>query len=125
MNEHEDKLAPIDHDINATQLFPMIRSWAAEKGIYAQGDVKTQALKLLEEAGELAKAILNEDLGEMIDAIGDCGVVLTNVAALVDRDYALDQGHDEVTFESCMNVSYRVIASRTGRMENGTFIKDK
>ena len=35
-----------------------IRLWAAAKGIYTKGDSKTQYIKLLEEVGELAKAIL-------------------------------------------------------------------
>ena len=27
--------------------------------------------------------------------------------------------------EDCVNTAYNVIAKRTGKMENGTFIKDK
>ena len=52
--------------------FQPIRDWAKQKGIYNEGDIKTQTLKLFEEAGELSKAILNNDLDEVIDAIGDC-----------------------------------------------------
>ena len=36
----------------------------------------------MEEAGELAQAILKNDETEVIDAIGDMVVVLTNLAAL-------------------------------------------
>ena len=36
------------------------RQWANNKGIYQKGDIKTQYIKLQEEAGELAKAIINE-----------------------------------------------------------------
>jgi len=32
-----------------------IRDWAENKGIYEKGDVKTQTIKLFEEAGELSK----------------------------------------------------------------------
>ena len=41
--------------------FNKIRLWAKEKNILNQGDIKTQYIKLQEEAGELAKAILNND----------------------------------------------------------------
>jgi NTP pyrophosphatase (non-canonical NTP hydrolase) len=94
--------------------FNSIRQWAQDKGIYAAGDPKTQYIKLLEETGELAKAILKNDDVEFIDAIGDCVVVLTNLAAL--------KGY---TIEECINSAYEVIAKRTGKMENGTFVKDK
>ena len=60
--------------------FQLIRDWAKQKGIYEKGDIKTQYIKLQEEAGELAKAIINNDNDEIIDAIGDCVVVLTSIA---------------------------------------------
>lgn len=93
--------------------FDPIRKWANDRGIYQIGDPKTQFIKLMEEAGELAKAILKSDDEEFIDAIGDCVVVLTNLAAL--------KGY---TIEECINSAYQVIANRTGKMENGTFVKD-
>lgn len=96
-----------------TKEFEPIRQWAFNKGIYAKGDPKTQYVKLLEETGELAKSILKNDDEEFIDAIGDCVVVLTNLAAL--------KGY---TIEECINSAYSVIAKRTGKMINGTFVKD-
>ena len=60
--------------------FQLIRDQAKQKGIYEKGDIKTQYIKLQEEAGELAKAIINNDNDEIIDAIGDCVVVLTSIA---------------------------------------------
>lgn len=101
--------------------FESIRVWAAEKGIAAKGDMKTQFLKLSEEAGELAKAINTKDKFETIDAIGDCCVVLTNLATLAAKEF----NDDTITVESCINTAYNVIAKRTGKMENGTFVKDK
>ena len=93
--------------------FDSIRIWAEEKGILRNGDAKTQCIKLFEEAGELSKSILKEDEEEFIDAIGDCVVVLTNLAAL--KGYKI---------EDCINSAYQVIKNRTGKMENGTFKKD-
>ena len=93
--------------------FEPIRKWAFEKGIYEKGDQKTQLLKLVEEVGELAKAILKKDQDELIDAIGDCTVVLVNLAAL-----------SALNFEDCVNSAYKVIENRKGKMLNGTFVKD-
>lgn len=93
--------------------FQSIRDWAKAKGILEKGDPKTQYIKLLEEAGELAKSILKNDEPEFIDAIGDCVVVLTNLAAL--------KGYN---IEDCINSAYNVIAKRTGTMVNGTFVKN-
>ncbi len=94
--------------------FDLIREWAKNRGIYDGGDVKTQTLKLYEEAGELAKAILNNDQDEFIDAIGDCVVVLTNLAHL-----------GGVKIEECISAAYKEIALRKGKMINGTFVKDE
>ena len=94
--------------------FQPIRDWAQERGIYEKGDPKTQYIKLQEEAGELAKAILKNDEEEFVDAIGDCVVVLTNLAAL--------KGY---TIEYCINSAYEVIAKRKGEMIDGTFVKQE
>lgn len=94
--------------------FEPIRDWATEKGIYAKGDIKTQYVKLQEESGELAKAIINNDNAEIIDAIGDCVVVLTSIAYF-----------NGVTIEDCINEAYNVISKRKGQMVNGSFIKNK
>ena len=97
-----------------TNEFEPIRQWANNKGIYTSGDPKTQYVKLQEEAGELAKAILKNDEPEIIDALGDCVVVLINLAELCG--YKL---------ENCINSAYNEIKNRTGKMENGTFVKNK
>jgi len=94
--------------------FDLIRAWATHRGLYAKGDVKTQVIKLQEEVGELAKAILKDDTAEFVDAIGDCVVVLTNLARL--GGYKI---------EDCIATSFNVINSRTGKMVNGTFVKDE
>jgi len=99
--------------MNLTNEFQPIRDWAQDKGIYDKGDPKTQYIKLMEEAGELAKAILKTDDEEFVDAIGDCVVVLTNLAKL--------KGYN---IEDCINSAYEVIAKRKGKMENGTFVKE-
>jgi NTP pyrophosphatase (non-canonical NTP hydrolase) len=93
--------------------FDLIRDWAEERGLYANGDPKTQALKLVEEVGETCRAILKEDYEEVVDGIGDCVVVLTNLAELMD-----------ISIEDCIAAAYDEIKDRTGQMENGTYKKD-
>tara|TARA_R100000315_G_scaffold14168_1_gene4698 strand:- start:786 stop:1631 length:846 start_codon:yes stop_codon:yes gene_type:complete len=93
--------------------FDLIREWATERGIYKGGDSKTQYVKLMEEAGELAKALLERDEPEIIDAIGDMVVVLTNLAKL-----------EGLNIEDCIDTSYSVIKKRKGKMINGTFVKN-
>ena len=93
--------------------FELIREWAKERGLYDKGNATTQYVKLQEEAGELAKALLKNDQTEVIDAIGDMVVVLTNLAYM--------RG---VHIESCIGSAYDVISKRTGKMVNGTFVKD-
>ena len=93
--------------------FDLIRLWASERGLYTQGDPKTQALKLVEEVGETCRAILKDNHKQTIDGIGDCVVVLTNLAELCGTD-----------IEHCITVAYDEIKNRTGKMSNGTFKKD-
>jgi NTP pyrophosphatase (non-canonical NTP hydrolase) len=95
-------------------VYDLIRSWAKDKGIYESGDSRTQYVKLMEEAGELAQAILKNDESEFIDAIGDMVVVLTNLAKL--------KGYN---IEDCITSAYDVIKSRQGKMVNGTFVKQE
>ena len=93
--------------------FELIREWAKNRGIYDKGDPKTQLIKLYEESGELSQAILKDDKEGIIDAIGDSVVVLTNLAHLVGTN-----------IEDCISSAYDEISNRTGRMINGTFVKD-
>ena len=95
------------------KMFELIRQWADERGIYDRGDTKTQLIKLQEEMGELAKATLEKDHNEVVDAIGDMVVVLTNLAHL-----------NNVNIETCIAEAYNVISKRKGKMINGTFVKD-
>jgi NTP pyrophosphatase (non-canonical NTP hydrolase) len=93
--------------------FDKIRDWANERGLYSGGDTKTQTLKLMEEAGEICRAVLKVDKQATMDGIGDCVVVLTNLAELAGT-----------SIEDCIDLAYNEIKNRTGKMSNGTFKKD-
>ena len=102
-----------DLEVKETDRFQKIRDWADERGLYDKGDTKTQFCKLMEEAGELGRAILKEDDMEFMDAIGDMVVVLTNMAML-----------GGTSIETCIDAAYDEIKSRKGKMVNGTFVKN-
>ena len=97
----------------AVAHFDLIRAWAEERGLYSGGDTKTQTLKLMEEAGEICRAVLKVDKQATMDGIVDCVVVLTNLAELAGT-----------SIEECIDLAYNEIKNRTGKMSNGTFKKD-
>jgi len=93
--------------------FDLIREWAKNKGILKSGSAPVQSLKLMEEAGELAAAVLRENTLKAIDAIGDIVVVLTSIAYF-----------HGVTIEQCIEAAYEEIKGRNGKMVNGDFQKE-
>ena len=94
-------------------VFENIRKWAKERGIYKMGDANTQFVKLLEEVGELAEALLKDDYVAKKDAIGDIIVVLTNLSRMIGYNV-----------EDCIDFAYEQIKNRQGEMINGTFVKN-
>ena len=94
-------------------VFDSIRDWALDRGLYQKGDAKTQYIKLMEESGELAQALLKDNKAEIIDAIGDMVVVLTNLSYMAG-----------VKIEDCIESAYNEIKDRKGSMQNGTFVKE-
>ena len=110
---YNKKELPFPNDLHEPTIFDLIRDWAEDKGIYDKGDQKTQYVKLMEEAGEVGRAILKDDTLEIQDGIGDMVVVLTNLAEL-----------SGLTIEECIDSAYDTIAKRKGKMINGTFVKN-
>jgi NTP pyrophosphatase (non-canonical NTP hydrolase) len=110
---YNNKELPFPNDLHTPTIFDLIREWAEHRGIYDEGDQKTQYVKLMEEAGEVGRAILKDDLPEIKDGIGDMVVVLTNLAEL-----------SGLTIEECIESAYDTIAKRKGKMINGTFVKN-
>ena len=71
-------------------------------------------LSLWKKLVNLLKSLLKQDKPEIQDAIGDMVVVLTNLAHI-----------EGFTIEDCIDAAYTQIAARTGKMINGTFVKDE
>ena len=94
-----------------------VRAWGIEKGIIGpngRATERAQLTKLIEEVGELSRAVCTNDHEEKIDAIGDCTVVLILLSEIIG-----------VPFEDCLDTAYNVISKRTGKMVGGVFVKDK
>ena len=73
------------------ELQKKIMQWAKEKDLLKLENAPKQRLKLLEEVGETAGAILKNNTDEIKDGIGDIFVVLVNLA---------EQLSEEILFET-------------------------
>lgn len=98
------------------EIFEKIREWAKQRELDKKGDIKTQFVKLLEEVGELSRAILNNDEKEISDAVGDIIIVLTN--------FVLISNIDDGIIEICIDKAYDEIKDRKGKIINNTFKKE-
>jgi len=91
-----------------------ILAWAEPKGLLNPQLAPQQFMKLSEEVGELANAILKGNKIEQIDALGDIKVVITILAEQLGFD-----------IDECEEIAYQEIKNRTGVTKNGTFIRNK
>jgi NTP pyrophosphatase (non-canonical NTP hydrolase) len=91
----------------------LIRGWAADRNLIKGSDLKSQFVKLIEEAGELANAIAKKNDIEFADAIGDMVVVLTIMAA-----------QNGMMIEDCIDGAWQEIKDRKGKMIDGIFHKE-
>lgn len=89
-------------------------NWAKDRGIFKSATPQSQFTKTLEETVELGTAIAKNDKAEIADAIGDIVVTLIIQANM--------QGLDTL---ECLADAVNIIESRTGKMQNGMFVKDK
>lgn len=90
-----------------------VLEWAEERDLLKEKNVPKQFMKLSEEVGELANAILKKNRIEQIDAIGDIQVVLIILADQLRLDY-----------DTCLEMAYEEIKNRKGKTVDGTFIKE-
>jgi NTP pyrophosphatase (non-canonical NTP hydrolase) len=110
------------------ELIEQVKQWGIDKGITGpngNGTLLGQLSKTQEELTETRDAVVRYNEHdpshlEAIDAwydikdgIGDCTVTLILAAELAGLD-----------FEDCLRYAYDEIKDRTGRMENGTFVKN-
>lgn len=93
------------------ELIQKIQDWGREKGI---NDPYKQAIKTMEELGELSGSLLKGKRDEEIDAVGDIVVCLAI--------YCDIQGID---IEEATELAYDTIKGRAGKSVGGVFVKDE
>lgn len=117
--------------MNIQELIDNVREWGAQKGITGPNGKGTLLGQLSKTAEELAEtrdsAVLYsqaqfiairdgkryETMEDLIDGLGDITVTVILAAELAG-----------LRFEDCLKAAYDEIKGRTGRMQNGAFIKD-
>ena len=99
---------------NMELLAHRVEQWAKERGLDNPSNSTAQALKLFEEAGELAQAHLKNREQDGKDAVGDILVVLTI--------YCQQKGW---SIAECFELAYNEIKNRKGKMVNGSFVKSE
>ena len=93
-------------------MIEKIRQWVIDRNLHTQ-DPKVQMCKVVEELGELAKAINKTDVPQQIDGIGDVVVTLVCISEQLGLD-----------FDECVKVAYNEIKDRKGKLVGGTFVKE-
>lgn len=94
-------------------LIGLVESWAVGKGL-AEGDGKTQTLKMMAEVGEFADALTKGVRDDIVEELGDVLVTIIVTAQQLDIDP-----------EYALSVAYNKINKRKGTTVNGVFIKDE
>ena len=102
-----------DHHCKYEKLISDVVDWADDKGLVKEENSDKQLIKVIEEVGELASAILKKKRKEEIDAVGDIMVTLIIFAEI--------RGYDVM---SALGYDYQEIKDRKGKMVDGSFIKD-
>lgn len=93
--------------------FDFILNWAEDRNLVNGATSQAQMLKLTEEVGELAYAVARKNNILVRDAIGDCIVVLTILAAQNNLD-----------IYACVQAAWNEIKDRKGKMVDGIFVKE-
>jgi NTP pyrophosphatase (non-canonical NTP hydrolase) len=108
----------LDVDKNTIQpisggvAYEKIITWAKVRGIFESSDPKTQALKTVSEVGELADNIAKGRHDAAKDDIGDIVVTLIILCEMIGTN-----------LHECLEVAYKEISKRKGKMVNGVFVK--
>ena len=94
-------------------LIENVTGWAADKDILKKENAPKQLLKVLEEVGETAGALLKSKNDEVKDGIGYSFVILIILAKQLGLEPA-----------ECLEAAWNEIKNRTGKTVNGVFVKN-
>lgn len=110
-NHYNEKMQPYVKQDSISAYFDNFTQWSYERQIIQNGNKLAQGLKLVSEVGELADNLAKGR--DIKDDIGDCMVVLNNLAHMTDTPLI-----------DCLAQAWNDIKDRKGTMnEHGVFIK--
>tara|TARA_B100000073_G_scaffold322114_1_gene303185 strand:+ start:134 stop:427 length:294 start_codon:yes stop_codon:yes gene_type:complete len=95
------------------ELINKVKIWANEKDLLKKENSQAQMLKVLEEVGETAGALLKNKNQEIIDGLGDSFVTLI----ILCYQLGLEP-------KDCLEAAWNEIKNRKGKTVNGTFIRE-
>ena len=95
------------------KLINNVMMWANEKNLLKKENSHAQMLKVLEEVGETAGALLKNKDQEIIDGLGDSFVTLI----ILCYQLGLEP-------KDCLQAAWEEIKNRKGKTVNGTFIRE-
>ena len=93
-------------------LIDNVIQWADDKNILKEENAPQQTMKVMEELGETASAILKNKEEEIKDGLGDTFVTLI----ILSKQLGLEPAE-------CLEAAWNEIKDRKGKTENGVFIK--
>ena len=102
-----------EEPLTFNELIENVIEWADDKNILKKENAPKQLLKVLEEVGETAGALLKSNDAEIKDGIGDAFVTLIILAKQLGLEPA-----------ECLSAAWNEIKDRKGKTENGVFIKN-
>ena len=94
-------------------LIENVTEWADSRMLIKKENATKQMLKVIEEVGETASALLKSDESKLIDGIGDSFVTLI----ILSKQLGVEPS-------DCLRAAWNEIKDRSGKTVNGTFIKD-
>lgn len=93
-----------------------VENWAAERGIYEHSTPEAQLLKAMSELGELADAVIKNDIESIKDGIGDVAVCMVNYARMEGTRFYLPRNAKDVQSDSDEALSRYGIAILAGEI---------
>jgi NTP pyrophosphatase (non-canonical NTP hydrolase) len=90
-----------------------VAQWAEDRNLIEGSTPRLQMTKLFEECEELSHALQDDDMEEIVDAIGDIQVVLGVICAQLGLD-----------INGCREIAWEQIKDRKGKMVDGVFVKE-
>ena len=96
------------------ELILQVGNWAHDKGLVKRENAPKQMLKVMEEVGETAGALLKGNETELKDGIGDSFVTLIILAEQLGY-----------TPQECLEAAWEEIKNRKGKTKDGVFVKDE